>query len=103
MRVILDRFCIEPRGRGWDFLGHDHEQQRSPSNLPLDLKSLSEYDQFDLELEPGDCLLSYTDALLEANDAGGEMLGEIGVLRILRLIGGAESQTLIEKLLCGNR
>ena len=36
---------------------------------------------------------------MESNDAGGEMLGENGVLRILRLIGGAEPQTLIEKLL----
>jgi hypothetical protein len=44
-------------------------------------------------------VLSYTDALLESHDAGGEMLGENGVLRILRLMGEVEPQTLIEKLL----
>jgi hypothetical protein len=37
---------------------------------------------------------------MESNDASGEMLGEQGVLRILRLLGGdVEPGTLIEKLL----
>jgi phosphoserine phosphatase RsbU/P len=88
----------------WDFLGHNvpdqkHPKAAGPSNLPLGLLEISGYDQFDIELEPGDCVLSYTDALMESNDASGEMLGEDGVLRILRLIGGVEPQTLIEKLL----
>jgi phosphoserine phosphatase RsbU/P len=89
--------------RGWDFLGHgDQEAEKrraGPTNLPLGLLEISEYDQFDIELEPGDCVLSYTDALMESNDASGAMLGENGVLRILRLVGDAEPQTLIEKLL----
>lgn len=89
----------------WDFLGHGSpelagaKKQTGPSNLPLGMLEISEYDQFDIQLEPGDCVLSYTDALMESNDATGEMLGENGVLRILRLLGGAEPQTLIEKLL----
>ena len=52
-----------------------------------------------VELEPGDCLLSYTDALVESRDADGEMLGEEGLLRIMRLLGDVEPQRLIEKLL----
>ena len=60
---------------------------------------MSEYGQFDVELEPGDCLLSYTDALVESNDADGEMLGEVGLLRILRLLGDVEPQKLIETIL----
>src|SRR5580658_9598753 len=88
----------------WDFLGHNVPDRKSakaagPSNLPLGLLEISEYDQFDIELEPADCVLSYTDALMESNDVSGEMLGEDGVLRILRLIGGAEPQQLIENLL----
>ena len=87
----------------WDFLGHGStgpmKQATGPSNLPLGMLEISEYDQFDLELEPGDCLLSYTDALMESNDASGEMLGENGVLRILRLAGGSEPQTLLTRLL----
>jgi phosphoserine phosphatase RsbU/P len=88
----------------WDFLGHNVPDQKStratgPCNLPLGLLEISEYDQFDIELEPGDCVLSYTDALMESNDVTGEMLGEDGVLRILRLMGGLEPQKLIERLL----
>ena len=55
--------------------------------MPLGIMDLTEYDQFDIELEPGDCLLSYTDALIESRDADGEELGEAGLLRITRLLG----------------
>ena len=60
---------------------------------------LTEYEQFDVELESGDCLLSYTDALIESRDADGEMLGEAGLLRIMRLLGDVEPQKLTETLL----
>ena len=60
---------------------------------------MSEYEQFDVELEAGDCVLSYTDALMESNDANGDMLGENGVLRIARLLGDLEPEKLIEALL----
>ena len=86
--------------RQWDFLGHDGPAGRStPSNIPLGLLEMSEYEQFDVELESGDCVLSYTDALMESNDADGQMLGEAGVLRIARLLGDVEPQKLIETLL----
>jgi len=83
----------------WDFMGHSAPAQAGPSNLPLGLLEISAYDQFDVELEPGDRVLSYTDALMESNDASGDMLGEQGVLQILRLLGDVEPQKLIESLL----
>jgi hypothetical protein len=63
---------------------------------------MAEYEHFDVELEPGDCLIAYTDALLESRDADGEMLGEKGVLRIVRLlgqVGEVDPQRLTELLL----
>lgn len=84
--------------RKWDFLGHEGKARSAPSNLPLGLLEMSEYEQFDIELEPGDCVLSYTDALMESNDATGEMLGEDGVLRIARLLGDIEPEKLIDAL-----
>jgi phosphoserine phosphatase RsbU/P len=84
----------------WDLLGDEGlTTHTAPSNIPLGLLEISEYGQFDVELEPGDCLLSYTDALVESCDADGEMLGEEGLLRIMRLLGDVEPQKLIEKLL----
>jgi serine phosphatase RsbU (regulator of sigma subunit) len=85
--------------RQWDFLGHEGKAGSTPSNIPLGLIEISEYDQFDVELEPGDCVLSYTDALIESYDSDGEMLGEQGVLRIARLLGDIEPQKLTEALL----
>jgi len=86
--------------RQWDFLG-----SQGPSalaglyNLPLGYFDITEYEQFDVELEPGDCLLGYTDALIESRDADGEMLGEDGLLRITRLLGEVKPEKLIETLL----
>jgi sigma-B regulation protein RsbU (phosphoserine phosphatase) len=89
----------------WDFLGHHAIDQpgarkaAGPANLPLGMLEISQYDNVDIQLEPGDRVLSYTDALLEANDGKDDMLGENGVLRILRLLGDVPPQELIEKLL----
>jgi sigma-B regulation protein RsbU (phosphoserine phosphatase) len=84
----------------WTLLGQDGaDDKRTFSNMPLGIMDLTEYEEFDVELEAGDCLLSYTDALIESRDADGEMLGEAGVLRILSLLGEVEPQKLIETLL----
>lgn len=84
----------------WDFLGTQGPGSRSaPSNIPLGLFDAAEYEQFDVELQPGDCLVSYTDALIESRDSDGEMLGEDGLLRITRLLGDVEPQKMIETLL----
>jgi serine phosphatase RsbU (regulator of sigma subunit) len=86
--------------RHWDFLGVQEAGSRSvPSNIPLGLYDAAEYEQFDVELAPGDCLISYTDALIESRDADGEMLGEDGLLRITRLLADVEAEKLIETLL----
>jgi len=89
----------------WEFLGQHAphhagaKPSAGPANLPLGLLEISEYDQFDIQLEPGDRVVCYTDALMESHDESGEMLGEDGVLRILRLLGEVRPQELIEKLL----
>src|SRR4029453_15061843 len=68
-------------------------------NLPLGILSVSDYDQFDIELQEGDCILAYTDALIESQDADGEELGESGVQRILQLMGEGDRPSLIPALL----
>ena len=86
--------------RQWDVLGSQGTSSRStPSNIPLGLFDAAEYEQFDIELSPGDCLLSFTDALIESRDADGEMLGEEGLLRIVRVLGDVDPQKIIETLL----
>ena len=101
-RPLLYRAAV----REWEFLGCPSAAARSaPSNIPLGLFDAAEYHQFDTELEPGDCLLSYTDALIESRDADGEMLGEEGLLRLTRLLGDVEPSEFIKTLVAeiGNR
>jgi serine phosphatase RsbU (regulator of sigma subunit) len=84
----------------WQLLGHAAPDVHSkPRNVPLGMFGFSEYENFDVVLEPGDRFLTYSDALIESRDADGEMLGEEGLLRILRLLGPVEPQKLIDTLL----
>jgi serine phosphatase RsbU (regulator of sigma subunit) len=84
----------------WDFLSHEQSARSSgPRNLPLGILSMSDYDQFDVELEVGDCVVTYTDALIESQDADGQMLGEDGLLRIIRLLDNVDAAELIPTLL----
>lgn len=85
--------------REWQFLGHDGAPVRGPRNLPLGILEISDYDASDVELADGDCVLAYTDAVMESQDADGEMLGEAGVLRILQLLGDVAPARLIPTLL----
>ena len=86
--------------REWRFLSsHDAPRSAGPRNLPLGILGIADYDATDVELQEGDCVLAYTDALMEAQDADGEMLGEDGVLKILRLLGEVQPATLIASLL----
>lgn len=84
----------------WQLLGHAAPVQHArPRNVPLGMFGFAEYENFDVVLEPGDCFLTYSDALIESRDADGEMLGEEGLLRIFRLLGHIEPQKLIDTLL----
>jgi sigma-B regulation protein RsbU (phosphoserine phosphatase) len=96
-RPILYRASKEE----WSLLGHQGPTRLAaqPSNLPLGILSATEYENFDIELEPGDCLVVYTDALIESSDADGQMLGEDGVLRLLKLLGDITAEKLINALL----
>ena len=86
--------------RQWNFLGHhDATVKSTPGNIPLGILDVSDYEQFDVELEPGDCVVSYTDALIESKDADGKDLGEAGVLRIMRHVGDVDPHKLIDTLL----
>lgn len=89
--------------RQWGFLSHGQMPDaarksgtapRGPRNLPLGMIAISQYEQFDVELDPGDCLITYSDALIESNDRDGEMLGEAGLLKIAR---GIEAPGITEE------
>ena len=53
-------------------------------NLPLGVIDSTDYLQLAYKLEPGDCVLMYTDAYSESLDPDGKMIGPDGFLKMLR-------------------
>jgi serine phosphatase RsbU (regulator of sigma subunit) len=68
----------------WELLD---QSAHGAGNLPLGLDDETRYHQFTLDLAPDDMVLFYTDALTEATDPTGQMLGETGLQAIVRDLG----------------
>jgi len=54
-----------------------------PPALPLGLMPEAEYEPMQLQMRPGDCLTLYTDGLLEAQNATGELFGFARIAELL--------------------
>lgn len=61
------------------------------ANLPLGILDPTDYEQFALKLEPGDRVVLYSDAFVEAADPAGRQLGEQGLLDLARRVSSGES------------
>ncbi|MHC5113567.1 MAG: PP2C family protein-serine/threonine phosphatase [Planctomycetota bacterium] len=83
----------------WSLLGApDHPTERL-ANVPLGVVGPAEYVQTQVVLAPGDAVLLYTDALSEARDETGRMLGSNGLLDAVRGLGGSVTGRLVSRLL----
>jgi sigma-B regulation protein RsbU (phosphoserine phosphatase) len=66
----------------WSMLSPRAGSRDDDGNLPLGLDESTRYQTFDLMLGPGDLAVFYTDALTEAADPSGKLLGESGLLAV---------------------
>lgn len=74
----------------WSLLDENHHANIAQShatdigigNLPLGIIGETNYPQFAIRLMPGDVVIPYTDALIEAANSSGRALGEEGLLRL---------------------
>ncbi|WP_168221682.1 PP2C family protein-serine/threonine phosphatase [Aquisphaera giovannonii] len=80
----------------WEILDRDALRR---GNLPLGIDEDSSYGQFTIPLGRGDLVLFYTDALTEAADPAGRLLGEDGLLALARALDSSEPGTLLPSLL----
>jgi phosphoserine phosphatase RsbU/P len=83
----------------WSILEQKAAHDERPSNIPLGILDLAEYEQFEVQLAVGDLVIFYTDAITEARDKDGELLGEAGLLEIARSLPMDDPDKLIDKLL----
>ena len=72
----------------WDFLDLDvaDAADAEPANIPLGVLDVR-YEQVDVTLEAGDLVMCYTDSLVESRRATGELIGQQGLLDIVRGLG----------------
>jgi sigma-B regulation protein RsbU (phosphoserine phosphatase) len=66
--------------------------------MPLGLLEDAQCPQFELDLEPGDRLLLYSDGFTEAFCEGGEMLEEAGLADLLREAGPRSGPALLDEM-----
>lgn len=75
-------FCAADQS--WSLLARDVADPARLADLPLGLDDATRYGSARVKLGRGDLVLFYTDALIEASDASGRMLGESGLLELAR-------------------
>ncbi|HEV8001897.1 MAG TPA: PP2C family protein-serine/threonine phosphatase [Planctomycetaceae bacterium] len=68
------------------------------ANLPLGILDPINYQQFAVELGHGDMVVLCTDAITECSDDAGEMLGETGLLALVRQLGSNDRSQIGERL-----
>lgn len=73
------------------------EELETPG-LPLGIMAEQQYDALDVDLEPGDVILLYTDGITEVADRHGEMLGREGLGTMLSEELGRPQSGLLERL-----
>ena len=81
--------------RTWEFIDAQHEGV----NIPLGIDDIDEYCQFNVKLRVNDLVLCYTDSLIEARAADGEMMGTAGLLEIVKTVDAGDPQTFTPRLL----
>ncbi len=84
----------------WRTLEHDiADRDNRARNLPLGVIGQTGYHQFAVTLGQGDIVLLYTDALIEARNAEGRPLNEIGLLGLARSLDPADPRAFGRALL----
>ena len=87
------------KGGAWSALRIDGCELDPPRNVPLGILELADYSQNEMKLMPGDLLLCYTDAFIEAHDLTGQVIGIDGLVRLIRQCDVSKPETLIDQLI----
>jgi len=66
--------------------------------FPLGMFDGAEYQEGNVVIEPGDCLIFYTDGLVEARDVRGEEFGFERLERVLEKNSGLKAKKIIESV-----
>ena len=68
-------------------------------NVPFGIEESIDYDQFAVHLNVNDLVMCYTDSLIEARDASGELIGPRGLLALVQQLTDLDPATLVARVL----
>lgn len=74
------------------------ESEVEVPGFPFGMVDDADYEEMELKCAAGDCLLMFTDGVIEIHDAAGEMLGTGGLLGIMKSLGYPAQGIRIESL-----
>lgn len=81
--------------REWFVLKQERASRATgAANLPLGVIDESTYEQLAVRAQPGDLVVIYTDSLTEAKRRDGSMLGETGLVEVMRGLDVSKPQEL---------
>lgn len=83
----------------WSELSDREERGDIVADIPWGVSNDVAYFQHGIRLEPGDMVLSYSDAVSEAEDADGQQLGCDGVLRLVSGLEFSEPAEIIPAII----
>lgn len=85
----------------WTYLEEDDDapEPHARGNVPLGILDLVDYEQFSIPLDMNDLVLCYTDSLIEARDASGQMLERAGLLQAVQDLDVRDPATLASQLI----
>ena len=83
----------------WSLLERPGESSKPHVDLPLGIVDRTAYASFQVTLDRGDLVLCYTDSLIEARNSQGRLLGQAGLLDLVRTISVANPDRIIPALL----
>jgi serine phosphatase RsbU (regulator of sigma subunit) len=69
------------------------------ANVPWGIEESVDYEQFAVRLQVDDLVLCYTDSLIEAPDAAGELIGQEGLLELIRSLENPEPAGLVPRVI----
>lgn len=84
----------------WSYLeAVEDDAAAEPTNLPLGILDIADYESFDVKLCEGDLVVCYTDSLVESRRENGQVLGHKGMLDVMRRLPVGQPSMLIPDLL----
>jgi len=76
----------------------DSVQQLDAEGLIIGVRKEYPFEQIEIDLQPGDCLLLYTDGVIEAESEKGEFFGEERLIELVKSTSDQSPQQIIDEI-----